>query len=449
MSELQPLPKKRIHHARDGVHIFINPYGAQKLVTDDAGARVIELMDRAADGEALVDLISRELGIHPYEAATRLIAFSELLSARRMSEWAPEGGGGIPQPNLGFLEVTRQCATRCRLCYVDSGVDRPDTLAEREIFDVIDQMADMGIAFVALSGGDPLTRKDLVEILEYIALEKKLTAGLSTSLLTLTEPIARRMKDLGVLVQVSLDGSKPEVNDWNRGEGSFERTMRGVELLNRFGIPFRFACVINRHNLGDLEEMVELSRKFGAQEITFGKIKMAGRAKGQENEACPTREDLAAAYYSLYRTAIDMGRIGLTVSCKHNQAFHTGLQDRVGCLPCGAGRTFVQVSYNGDIIPCSLLSGVGRFILGNVRTDRLKDVWENSPILEFFRNTTVEDIAVCRNCTAKYFCGGGCRGDAFLSHGDLLGACSDCADLVFYYDTILDRGCNRKNMVAF
>ncbi len=449
MKELQSLPEKRVHHIRNGIHLFINPYWGGKFVTDEAGSKVIELMDQEEDHEKLIDLISEELKINPYEAAARFVGFLDKLKRRRMLGGVSEKRSGIPQPDLGFIEITRKCSTRCRLCYVDSGEEKPDTLSKNEIFEVIDQMAEMKIEFVALSGGDPLTRGDLLEILEYITINHGLTGGLSTSLLTLTEDTAKRIKELDVLVQVSLDGSRPEVNDWNRGQGSFEKTMRGVKLLNRYDIPFRFAFVINKHNIRDIEDMVELGLKLGAKEIAFGKVRIAGRAKGQEAIAYPSSQDMALAYKTLYRKAIEMRQTGLKISPKYNQALLIGLQERVGCLPCGAGRTMIQVSYNGDIIPCSLLCREKRFVLGNVRKDKLKDVWENSPMYDFFRKTTVEDIEVCRNCPAKYLCGGGCRADAYLTTGEFKGPCSDCEDLRFYYHMIFDRACKEKNVIPF
>jgi radical SAM protein with 4Fe4S-binding SPASM domain len=449
MNEPKSLPQKRIHHSRDGIHIFVNPYWGGKFVTDDTGAKVIELMDRESDEEKLVDLISTELGINPYEAGARFVSFLEQLERRRMLGEVSQNSVGVPRPSIGFLEITRKCATRCRLCYVDSGVDKPDTLTKEEIFEVVDQMAELGIDFVALSGGDPLTREDLPEIMAHIRKRHDIVPGLSTSLLTLTEDMARELKELGALVQVSLDGSTAEINDWNRGKGSFDKTMAGLELLKRYEVPFRFAFVINKHNVGDVENMVALGLELGAKEVAFGKVRIAGRAQGQEAMVCPGIQDLATAYHDLYVKDVETRETGLVIRCKHNQALLTGLHDRVGCLPCGAGRTFIQVSYNGDIVPCSLLSNEKELSLGNVRKDKLRDVWVNSPVYEFFRRTTVEDIEVCKDCPARYLCGGGCRADAYLNDGDIRGPCGDCKDLVHYYAWTFDHACSERNVTAF
>ncbi len=449
MTESLALPDKAIHYQRNGIHIFVNPHLGGKFVTDDTGARILELMKREKDEERLSELIARELHISPYESAARFIAFTEQLKAHRMFGGGPEDGEDISRPRIGFLEITRKCDTRCRLCYVSSGEEMPDTLEIGEIRTTIDQMADMGVEFIALSGGDPLTRGDMLDILAYISRTHGLTAGISTSLLTLGEQTAREMKDLGVLVQISLDGSSPEVNDWNRGPGSFENTMSGVKLLRKYGIPFRFAVVINKHNVEDVNGMVELGIELGAEEVAFGKVRVAGRAEQQRESPCPGIEEMAAAYHRLYRKDVETRQSGLKIRCKHNQGLLTGLQERVGCLPCGAGRTFIQVSYNGDIVPCSLLSGLREFRLGNVRKDELGKVWEESAAYEFFRKTSVEDIGICRDCEFKYLCGGGCRADAYLNGGDLYALCDDCKDLQYYYRWILNRGCNEKHVTAF
>ena len=449
MKDLKTLPKKRVHHCKNGIHLFVNPFWGGKFITDDTGTKIIELIDQESDKEKLIELIAQELKINSYEAAARFITFYEQLETRKMLGEAVGDNKDIPKPDIGFIEITRKCATRCRLCYVDSGEEKPDALSKSEIFETIDQMADMGIGFIVLSGGDPLTNGDMLEILEYINKKRKLKAGISTSLLTLTEDVAKKMKELNVLVQVSLDGSTSEVNDWNRGKGSYEKTMQGLKLLKRYEIPFRFAYVINKHNVEDVEDMVMLGHELGAIEVAFGKVKIAGRAKGQEEVAYPGVKEMASTYHKLYRKEIEMRQTGVTIRCKHNQALLTGLHDRVGCLPCGAGRTFVHVSYNGNIVPCSLLSNEKEFYLGNVKKDKIKDIWDNSPTFEFFRKTTADDIEICRNCPAKYLCGGGCRADAYLNHKDLNGPCGDCEDLIYYYERILDRGCKEKNITAF
>lgn len=445
----ESLPGRMMQHSKNGVHLFVNPHWGGKFVTDDTGAKVMALMAQEPDEDNVTELIASELGINAFEAAARYLAFSENLKKRNLLGEAPAVESGLPKPDVGFLEITRQCHTRCRLCYVSSGEKQTDTLSRDDVFRAVDQMADMGITFIALSGGDPLAREDFLEILRYIRERHGITPGLSTSLLALEDEVTKVLRDLGTVVQVSLDGSCAEMNDWNRGAGTFEKAIGGVEMLKKHEIPFRFAYVINRHNVRDVENMVSLAAKMGAKEIAFGKVKLAGRASEVDGEAAPEVADMAAAYHTLYRSQILNRQSDFVVRCKHNQPLVTGLQDRVGYLPCGAGRTFVHVSHNGDILPCSLLSNQREFRIGNVKTDRLEDVWIKSAVYDFFRTSTVEDIEACTDCAVKNLCGGGCRADAYLRTGDIHGRCGDCDDLEYYYDWILDRGCQKKFVTSF
>ncbi|MFZ5979857.1 MAG: PqqD family peptide modification chaperone [Candidatus Zixiibacteriota bacterium] len=450
MSHQKSLPGKIYHHEKKGIHIFVNPYWGGKFVTDDTGALVIELIKQESDEEQRVNLIAERLSINPYEAAARLVTFMEQLDRRRMlGEADASPHDDIPQPEFGFLEVTRKCDTRCRLCYIDSGRERPDNMSQGEIFRAIDQLADLGVANVALTGGDPLTREDLPEIIEYIHDNKKLKPAISTSLLSLNDETARKLGELDVAVQVSLDGSTAETNDWNRGKGSFDKTMRGFELLKKYNVTFRLASVINKHNFNDVEKIVALGVELGAREVAFGKVKIAGRSARLSEPVMPTVEEMSEVYHKLYRCDIDTRELDFKVGCKHNQVLLTGLNERVGCLPCGAGRTFVHVSYNGDVLPCSLFNDCAEFRVGNIREDKMTDLWSQSSIYKYFRETTAEDVEVCKSCPVKYLCGGGCRADAYVNHGDLNANCGDCKDLLTYYDWILNRGCQEKFITAF
>jgi radical SAM protein with 4Fe4S-binding SPASM domain len=76
-------------------------------------------------------------------------------------------------------------------------------------------------------------------------------------------------------------------------------------------------------------------------------------------------------------------------------------------------------------------------VQGNVRKDRIADIWRESELLSFFRNTRVDDVPGCRECRYKHLCGGGCRAEAYFLNGDLLGECCDCEDLLLFYDYLL------------
>jgi radical SAM protein with 4Fe4S-binding SPASM domain len=236
-------------------------------------------------------------------------------------------------------------------------------------------------------------------------------------------------------VQVSIDGSSRETNDYNRGEGSFEKAMKGMELLNKYGMEFRIAFCIMKHNASDIPAMVKLAERVGAKEVAFRKLKLLGRAMELKDEVYPDLQDMARAYATLYRETYGRNPEAMRINSKYTEVLFGGRGASFDRLPCGAGRNIIHVTYKGDIVPCSLFTE-DKFIQGNVRKDSIAKVWETSELLAFFRNTRVDDIPKCRECTYKYLCGGGCRAESFFLHGDLMAQCCDCEDLLAFYGYI-------------
>ncbi len=416
-------------------HVFVNPISGACIATDDVGGRTIERMTQIDDEDAIIEEISQTLGINPISAAARYVAFLQKLKEMGMLARRQPIYEETPIPFFGFIEVTRKCSTMCRICAIDTGRGSRDVLSLDEIKNAIDQFKDIGVKMVALTGGDPLVRDDLLQILAYIR-KKELMAGFSTSLLTLDEETAKRLVDLDVKVQVSLDGSNSETNDFNRGSGSFEKAIAGIELLRKYGVEFRIAFCIMKHNIDDITDMVELAEKLGAKEVAFRKVKLLGRALKLKDLIYPSPKEMTKAYASLYRAAYQRLSGGIKINAKYNSVFFSGRGSGYDQLPCGAGRNIIHITYKGDIVPCSLFTE-DKFIQGNIRKDRIETIWKNSQLLRFFRETTVDQIPKCSSCRYRYLCGGGCRAESYFLEGDLMGNCCDCEDLLAFYDYFL------------
>lgn len=424
-----------IHLSRDGSHIYFNPVSGGYVATDDLGAATIEKMQVTDDEDDVIDHLAEELGLDEYTASARYVSFSDRLRKRGILDKPVRWETGIPSPYYGFIEVTRKCPSMCRICAIDTGRGCEDLLSLEEIIRVIDQFKDMGVQFVALTGGDPLMRPEILEILTYIR-DLGLIGGFSSSLLTLTEEVAAELSRLGTKVQVSMDGSKPEINDYNRGPGSFEKAMRGMDLLRRHKVEFRLAFCIMKHNIDDIPDMIELADRVGAREIAFRKIKLLGRALEIKDEVYPSPHDMTRAYALLYRAAYGRDPEAAKINAKYNDVVIRGRGSEFDRLPCGAGRNIIHVTYRGDLVPCSLFTE-DKFVQGNIRKDRIEDVWRESDLLAFFRNTRVDDIPGCTDCAYRHLCGGGCRAEAYYLQGDLLEKCCDCDDLLMFYDYLL------------
>ena len=430
-----PIVGKHISHLEaNGSHVFFNPVSGGYAVTDSRGAGALRLMQEVADEDAVIDRIAEDLSLDPVAAAARYVAFSEGLRRRGLLERLDAAAEPNRVPYFGFIEVTRKCPTLCKVCAIDTGRGSDDVLTLAELKGIIDQFKEIGTKYVALTGGDPLLRDDLVRILDY-AKKQGLGVGFSSSLVTLKDSVARDLAAVGSQVQVSIDGSTSEINDYNRGPGTFEKALEGIELLRKHGVEFRIAFCIMKHNVADIPAMIRLAEGLGAKEVAFRKIKLLGRALERKEEVYPDRRDMATAYAMLYREAYGRKPEAMRINSKFTEVLFGGRGPYFDLLPCGAGRNIIHVTYRGDVVPCSLFTE-DKFIQGNVRRDRIAAIWERSRLLRFFRDTRVDDIPKCRACTYKYLCGGGCRAEAYFLHGDLMADCCDCDDLLAFYGYI-------------
>ena len=249
-----------------------------------------------------------------------------------------------------------------------------------------------------------------------------------------------------MLVQVSLDGSTPEINDWNRGEGSFEKAMKGIELLNKYNVRFRIAYCVMKHNVKDVEKMCDLAVKLHAEEIAFRKVKLIGRAKKIADEIYPSIKDMVYVYSVLHNKSIELGN-KIRMNVKYNNEFQGG-KGHCELLSCSMGKYMIHIAADGRILPCSLLSQ-DEFCLGDIRKDDLKEIWYKSGFLNKFRNLKVESIEECKNCKIKYICGGGCRAESLSEYSDLMKGSGDCKDLRCYFKIVFDETIAQTKPISF
>lgn len=479
MSELPKVPKERYVLERNGKTIFVNAHNGRFIVTDRLGCQAINLRDECEDADEIIDRLAKECQKSPFEISAKMVDFIQGLMQRGLlSEGTAKEDAKIGTPFYGNIEITRKCDSICKNCVLDAGVDREKELSTEEIKGIIDKFVDVGIKFVALTGGDPLTHPDILEIVEHIR-KKGMQPGISTGLQSLTAEMAKSFAKNDAAFQVSVDGSKPETSDWNRGKGSFDKAMEGVKLLNKHKIPFRFAYCIMKNNVHDVGEMVDMAKSVGALEVAFRRVKLLGRAGKNPDMFRPEKDDLLKAYSTLYKKYHEQqteiyenlkklaskhgipqeefftllsqnpamleekygisskeitditNRNFIKINDKYNEVISKG-KNIPGLPHCGAGRTMIHVDYKGRILPCSTFSSED-FIVGSALEDDMKELWETSEILDKFRNIRAKDIPVCQDCEVNWLCGGGCRAEAHIYGGDWNGKTTECDEIIAYY----------------
>lgn len=318
---------------------------------------------------------------------------------------------GIP---LGVqLDLTYRCNERCVHCYLDH--DDHGEMTTAEIKDLLDQLADAGVFFLVLSGGEIFLRKDLFEIVGH-ARNLLFSVKLKTNAVMIRKAKAERIAALGVeSVQISVYSHKAEVHDAiTKLPGSFRRTIEGARLLKAHGVKVGFANVLMKHNANDYPEVRALAEKLG---VTYNVDATITPMMDGDRSIL----DLNVDPQTLEEVFHDSALVGNAEEFCAPPSGPLDEKDALDTLPCSAGHTACYVSPYGDVYPCV------QFPLpsGNVRQTRFLDIWQNSPQLKEVRSITVSDLPGCSKCVHGSSCSR-CPGLAYLE-GNMRGpSTQDC-----------------------
>ncbi len=314
-------------------------------------------------------------------------------------------------PLSAHLDITWRCNERCVHCYLDH--DGKGEMTIGEIKDVIGQLADCGTFFLAISGGEPLLRRDCFEILEY-ARALRFNVKLKTNAVMIGAKEAARIKKLGIeQVQISLYSHRPEVHDAiTKLPGSMRRTIDGIGHLKANGVKVSVTDVLMKYNRGDAKAVMRLAQELGVRfnvdpTITpmingDRSILSLGISHAELEEIMHTEEFVG-----------DVGEFCGPVS-SHDD-------DVLDGYSCSAGHTLAYISPFGDVYPCVQFP----MPCGSVRKQSFREIWYDSPAFAELRSVHVRDLHTCSHCTHTAYCSR-CPGLAYME-GDFRGpSSSDC-----------------------
>jgi len=282
---------------------------------------------------------------------------------------------------------------------------------------LIDQIAEVSKPLIILSGGEPLLRSDVFELAEY-ATEKGLTVAMGTNGTLISDSVARRLKSSGVkAVAVSIDSHIPEQHDTFRGvEGSWERALKGIEACIRNRIRVQVNTTVTPQNFGEIEELMDLARGYGANSFHLFFLVPTGRGAGIQDISMDMYESLISNVLDVIKIGNSKFRIRPVCAPQFMRiASQKGLDLREWGRGCIAGLSYCRICPAGEVTPCPYLP----IRLGNIKNRRFKDIWCDSPILMQLRD--FDNLqGKCGRCEYREKCGG-CRARAYgptgPSHG--------------------------------
>ena len=343
----------------------------------------------------------------------------------------PDGHGSSgPPPRRDFAttplvvtwETSQACELACDHCRADAKPDRdPAELDFDEAVSLFEQVASFDPhPFLVLSGGDPLERPDIFELLS-----KAVDIGITPSITPATTPnldreTIERFASIGVgRMALSLDGANAEEHDRFRGEpGTFAATMRAAKQANAAGVPIQFNTTVTARTANRLPDIADIVEQFGAAmwEVFF----LVPVGRGAELEQL-TPDRARAVMEWLY----DRGSAGryrlITVEAPFYRRVAREIADTDGRSTAhvgstGAGNGFVFVSHTGDVYP----SGFMPISAGNIREEPLPTIYRESELLNRLRDRKSFD-GPCGDCPATEYCGGS-RSRAYAATGNPYGS---------------------------
>ena len=350
-----------------------------------------------------------------------------------------------------FLNITNGCNLRCTYCSAESGVPAADELTTREWSGLIDELGELKVFNAVVTGGEPFVHRD-----SFFLLERLLMRGVAVSLNTngtlITTDRARQLDRLGIRdVSVSLDGTTARVNDRTRGSGSFERALRGVEILLERNIYPHILVTVTRFNYRHVIQIAAALRGLNVASVSFNPVTRLGRGicnwsmfELGQSELEELARQLSTARSSLGSFVGEDLLHWFQLPQRLERARSNAGHGRATLLPCGAAKTSCAITADGWVLPCN---NFVTYRCGNVRSESLKAIWcsERMSRIRRLEHIPTATGPGCQGCRYNGYCFGGCRALAYLEFGDLIAPdpmCSVLADsgLHGYTPVLHERG---------
>ncbi|MDQ2089695.1 pyrroloquinoline quinone biosynthesis protein PqqE [Marimonas arenosa] len=319
-----------------------------------------------------------------------------------------------PPPIAMLAELTHRCPLSCPYCSNPVALHGKETeLATETWADAFVQAADLGVLQLHLSGGEPASRPDLVDLTR-AAHEAGLYTNLITSGIGLTPKRLDALEAAGLdHIQLSLQGTTPELADRIGGyKGGFERKMMVAEEIRKRGLPLTLNAVMHRHNLDDLDRTIDMAVELGARRLEVACVQFHGWATLNRAALLPTREQTEA---TKRKVAEAEARLRGTL------AFDFVPPDYYADYPkaCmgGWGTAGLNISPDGKVLPCHAAETIPHLTFDNIRDTPLRDIWYDSPAFNAYRGTDFLPDT-CQSCDRVEVDFGGCRCQALAIAGD-------------------------------
>ncbi|OIQ28873.1 MAG: pyrroloquinoline quinone biosynthesis protein PqqE [Alphaproteobacteria bacterium MedPE-SWcel] len=320
-----------------------------------------------------------------------------------------------PQPPIAMLaELTHRCPLSCPYCSNPLELARQEQELDTETWArVFDEAAGIGVLQLHLSGGEPASRRDLVELVS-AARQAGLYTNLITSGIGLTQKRLQALDDAGLdHIQLSLQGTNAEIADEIGGyRGGFARKMQVAQWIGEIGFPLTLNAVLHRRNLHQLPRALEMALEMGARRIEVATVQFHGWALKNRAALMPSRDQARDATRQVAEARLRLK--GQLVIDYVPADYHEDYPKR--CMG-GWGTSGLNITPEGRVLPCHAAESIPHLDFETVRRASLHEIWYESAAFNAYRGTDwmAEPCVSCERKTVDF---GGCRCQALALAGD-------------------------------
>lgn len=331
-----------------------------------------------------------------------------------MDEVAKRFNNTLSAPILVFAEVTWRCDAHCLHCSVAADKQSIENeMTTEEWKQLLDQLAELHVFYITFTGGEPLLREDLDELISHC--EKR---GIRPEMVTngshLTEERIESLSKAGLrAIQVDLDSVDAATHDHFRGvPGLYDKVVKAIPILAESGIDLQVSSVVNRLNIDQIADIMEFANELGAQRYSFMHLIDTGAAQNHP-EIRPSPEEYITMLKEVYEREQEMKTFVFYpslpapyyIKALGEEGYRKVRQlKKVGA--CVAGTVICVFSPHGDVKPCDISLDIH---LGNVRTTPFKQIWDTSPVFNHLRALAKDKQEPCAKCNLKNDCFAGCN----------------------------------------
>jgi radical SAM protein with 4Fe4S-binding SPASM domain len=314
--------------------------------------------------------------------------------------------------------ATNACNARCLHCSTAATKRLPNELTTGEVKNLFKKLSELGIFDIAISGGEPFVRSDIMEIIEYLT-QLGFKIGIGTNGSTINRQQLKDLKKLNVSrLQVSIDGTKELHDIARRWQGLFDKAKQTIYMANEIGLNVHVCMTLHKLNYKVMREVIELCISWNVKRFNLSRFIPTGRGDLSLDLSKEQWKEVMYAYEAMRKEF--SSKMEMTTHLSQSALLNPDLNCHSGFIGCQAGIGQGCIGATGDVTPCVMLP----ITIGNIKENSFKSLWDTAPLIQSFKARD-QLKGACGSCKFKNKCGG-CRAVAYSYTGDVFETDSRC-----------------------